>query len=652
MSSGFRARLTWLLGILAMWTLGWLALGFRFMLLVGSNPHPFLPELSYTGVMLKAVAEWAMYALAAYTAIGLLSGLILFVWQRVNVQVDLEHHLRFRLGLWIGLGSFLWIHGLLYLDVPGAMGMVQGLQHLPMGLSLALLLCGGMWAIARGFHSSWRSSWRVAGGCMTLALLLHLPHDLYRWLVPQSHKIPAGERRLVVLGIDGLRQDVTETIMPTWKAPGGCQPVVAVPATRLAWNMLLGADPETFQYHFVIPFRTELENPPKPGLLDAARANKQRTIFLIDDSTTLSFALSRTPFDNVYEPGGGWKHFFTVGAGTCWPVYSWAENYLTAVETTNPWSDGKVFFRDLQRALSEHHWVSAHTCQLHAPFFLRRDEIQVLRPWSWLLHSARAYQPYQSMEQAERDHFRRAGGRANPINHYKIRAARILKDLSPLIHQWESDYPNLSGVVTSDHGEEHPPVVTPDGTLVSYLTAVHGFNLTPDTLKVPLHPFGNTQSHLGPKDIYSWLDLRDDLGKWIMGTGPLQLTRSGPEGWLLSFPTVQAVHTQPKEIRDQGGVEGAGKRPQDFVTGTYLGFNGYWFIDAPPTLNHYNLELSWAFIQPERTMVLNPIGKGRYIQGVYAGYNLESFKELPTDSIEDTLKLIQAKRPGPWRHPQ
>ncbi len=638
-----------MLGILVVWALGWLALGLRFVFIVGANPHPFLPELSYSGVMLQAVAEWALLALAAYAVIGILSGLIFFVWQRINVQVGQDHQLGFRPGLWIGLGSFLWVHGLLYLDVPAAMGMVQGLQHVPMGLALALLLGGGLWALARGFRSDWRSAWRVVGGGVTLALLLHLPHDIYRSLVPQSSKIPTSERRLLVLGIDGLRQDVAETTMPSWRAPGGCQPVVAVPATRLAWNMLLGADPESFQYHLVIPFRSELEKPPQPGLLDAARAKNLRTIFLIDDSTTLSFALSRTPFDNVYEPGGGWKHFFTVGAGSCWPVYSWAENYLTAVETTNPWSDAHAFFRDVQRALGEHQWVSAHSCQLHAPFFLRRDEIQMLRPWSWLLHSARSYQPYQAMEQAEKDKYRRAGGRANPVNHYKIRVARILKSLEPLLRRWEAEYPNMSGVVTSDHGEEYPPVVTPDGTLVSFLTGVHGFNLTPDTLKVPLHPFGKTQPQLGPKDIYSWFDLRDDLGTWIDGTGPLRLTRTGAEGWLLSFPTVQAVHTQPKEIRDQGGVEGAGKKPQDFVRGTYLGFKGYWFIDAPPIKNSYQMELSWALVRPSKTTTLNPIGKGLYLQGTYSGYALEALEEVPTESIEGLLQAFPGKRPRPWR---
>lgn len=649
MSSGIPARAKWLLGVLTVWIGGWAILGLRFLLIIGANPHPFLPQLSYTGVMLKAVAQWALFALAAYSSLGVLTSLLMFLWQRFGVRDSLEHHLGFKPGLWAGLGTLLWVHGLLYLDVPAALGMVQGLQHLPMGLALGLLLVAGLWALSRGFQATWRSSWRLIGGALTIILLLHLPHDLFRRFASSGSLLPTHQRRLLVLGIDGLRQDLTESAFPSWKAPGGCQPVVAVPATRLAWNMLLGADPESFKYHLVIPFKEEYEKPPQPGLLDAAKAKGIGTIFLIDDSTTLSFVLTRTPFDEVYEPSGGWKHFFTVGAGTCWPVYSWAENYLSYIETTNPWCDARSYFREVGRALARNQWVSAHTCELHSPFYLRRDEIQQLRPWSWLLHPARAYQPYQTLEQAEKDRFRRQGGRSNPINHYRIRATRILKDLDPILREWEKQFPELSGVVTSDHGEEFIPVITPDGTLISYLTGVHGFDLTPETLRVPLHPFGKTQASLSPKDIYSWLDLRDDLGRWVQGTTSLQLTRSGPEGWLLSFPTVQAVHTMPKEVRDRGGIDGAGIKPEEFVRNTYLGFSGLWFMDAPPDIRETR-NLSWAFIQPDHTITLNPIGNGKYLKGVYRGYELSSpAEEIPSDWVPESLKVIQAKRPEPWK---
>ncbi len=648
MRNGVGTRLTWTLGILMVWVLGWLVMGLRFLLIIGSSPHPFLPQLSYSGVMLRAVAEWGFHALTAHIGLGLLSSFLLFLWQRAGVQHSLEHHLSFRRGLLVGLGTFLWVHGLLYLDVPAALGMVQGIQYIPMGIVLMLLLGGGARVLAMAFGSTRKSAWRLAAGAFTIIVLVHLPHDLFRRMAPSNEPLPPGQRRLLVLGIDGLRQDIAEGALPGWKAPGGCQPVVAVPATRLAWNMLLGADPESFKYHLIIPFKDEYDSPPQPGLLDAAKARGISTIFLIDDSTTLSFLNTRTPFDQVYEPSGGWKHFFTVGAGTCWPVFSWAENYFSYIETTNPWCDDGSYFREVGRALERNQWVSAHTCEMHAPFYLRLDEIQQLRPWSWLLHPARAYQPYQGLDQAEKDQFRRQGGRSNPINHYRIRATRILKDLEPTLHEWELKFPNLSGVVTSDHGEEFVPVITPDGTLISYLTGIHGFDLTPDTLKVPLHPFGNAQAVLGPKDIYSWLDLRDDLGRWVQSVEPLRLTRRGPEGWLLSFPTVQAVHAMPKEIRDQGGIQGAGIKPEEFIRNTYLGFNGMWFMDTPPELETAKA-LSWALIQPDQTTTMNPIGSGKYLKSTYKDYLLTSpAVEISSESLDRVIKGFKAKHPGPW----
>jgi len=642
------ARSVWLLGALTPWMSGWLCLGIRSLVLMGANPHPFLPNLSYSGVMLKAVAEWALHALAVYVAIGGISGFILFIWQRLGVKTPSTELLGFWRGAWVGLGSFLLVHGLLFLKVPASLASIPVIQHLPMGLSLACILGGAVWCLFRGFHATWRGSWQVAGGVLSVVLLLKIPHDLFRRMAPQLPSIPHTERRLLVLGIDGLRQDLAESAQPSWKAPGGSRPVVAVPATRLAWNMLLGADPDSFRFRSVIPFKDEFDTPPQSGLLDAAKARGLRTIFIIDDSTTLSFVQSRTPFDEVYEPTGGWKHFFTVGAGACWPVYSWVENYLSYVETTNPWSDSQIFLREVGRTLEQHHWVSAHTCQLHAPFFLRIDELQALRPWSWLLHPARAYQPYQSLEQAEKDRFRKRDGRSNPINHYRIRAIRILNELAPLLEQWSSRFPNLSGVITSDHGEEFVPVIDASGTKVSNFTGIHGFSLTPETLYVPLHPFGSTQPHLGPRDIYSWLDLRDDLGRWVSGNGPLQLTRSGPEGWLISFPTVQAVHTQPKDVRDQGGVEGAGMKPEDFIRHTYLDFNGFWFMDAPQEARSAK-DLSWALILPDQTLTLNPIGNGTYLRAVYYGYNLTSEPvEIPAAQVPAAVTTNPAKRPLPW----
>lgn len=643
-----RSQISWFLGLLLIWFLGWALLGLRYLLVMGSTPHPFVPQLKYTGVMLHAVAGWALAGLAAHLILGTLAGFLAFLALRVGQAGDLDRHLGFRKGLSLGAGTFLWIHGILYLEVPGALGLVNGLQWLPMGLSLLLLLGGGAWWTARGLGLGRTRTdlFRLLGAGVAMILLLHLPHDLFRKLMPRSAPISPDRPRLLVLGIDGLRQDVTEKARPDWKAPGGAQPIVVVPATRLAWNILLGADPQTFSNHLVIPFASEWEKPPQTFLLDKARQQGISTGFIIDDSTTLSFGLSRTPFDEVVEPDGGWKHFFTVGAGGCWPAYSWAENYVSPVETTNPWSDPEAFFRDVEHLLDRREWVSGHTCQLHAPFFLRFREIQSLRPWTWLFHTARSYQSYQALEQAERDQYRRAGGRANPVNHYRIRTTQLLNQLAPHLARWEKRYPHLSGVLTSDHGEAHLPVVTPDGTLVSFLTGVHGFDLDPNTVRVPLHPFGLTHATLTAKDVYSWLDLRADLGRWLNGRNPLALTSNGAPGWLVSFRTIQATHAQPKEIREHGGLEGAGTRPVDLVRRTYLNANGIWAMDDPDPEELKKEKQSYALVTPDRMVTLNPVGPQRVLRQVFSGYDLVESQEIDETEAVKEVQTFRGMRSG------
>jgi len=450
----------------------------------------------------------------------------------------------------------------------------------------------------------------------------------------------------LLFGFDGTRQDVLETVRPEWKAPSGVHPIVAVPATRLTWNMLLGADPDRFLHAFVIPFRSEFQaEKPATVTLTEAKRRGLATAFVIDDCTTLSFGLTRHDWSEVLEPYGGWKHFFTVGAGTCWPVYSWIENYVSPVETTNPWSDVRAFYRDVDRTLARHDATFVHTCQLHAPTFLRRDEIQVLRPWSWLLHPAWTYECYQSIEQAERDGYRRVGGRANPKNHYRIRLARITAELQPFLERWTGRYPNLSGLITSDHGTEFIPVIRPDDTLITFLTGNHGFNLIVDTLRVPCHPFGRTVNALEPGSVFSWFDLRDNLWAWVQGQGqgPLVL-KAGSGPWHLRFPTIQALHVQRSEASKQRGSD-AGVHPGALVRATYLMPIGLWLMDDAQAPK--NPVLSRAWVEGERVISFNPLGEGKWWREECRGYEQVASDIVETEAVERELAALQGRVPRP-----
>ena len=643
---GPRLRITWALGVLCVWTLVWAILGVHQLIAMGAHPHPFLPDLTLTGPILRAAADWALGAWLAYAILGLISAfLLLTAWILLRAEAS-AGALGFKKGLWQGLGGVLLVHGFLFWEVPAALTTLPGARHLPMGLALLGLMGAAGFALAKGLGATRAvQDWvRIAAGCLVIGLLLQVPHDLFRRAMPRPDLVDPGASRLLVYSIDGCRKDVLEKVMPSMTAPVGVEPVVAIPATRLTWNILLGGDPETLSNSYVVPFRSEWDSPSPAKLLETAAEKGLSSCFLIDDSTTLSFGLTRAKFKEVLEPQGGWKHYFTVGAGACWPIYSWLENLLSPVETTNPWADFGAYNRDVGRALLRHRMVFSHTCQLHAPFYPRREELQVLRPWKWLWHTAYAYQSYQAFEEALATHFDRQDGRSNPKNHYRIRLERLLRLSRPAFDRWAAEFPALSAVLTSDHGEAFLPIITEDRTLVNYLTGIHGFTLDPETVRVPLHPFGKTDIQALKPGAFSWYDLRQCLQEWIQAPDVLRLKQIAPEGWLLSFPTIQATHAKGEDEKGKSQKTSAGMTPSRLARMTYLSPSGIWFMDNPPEDLSKPVR-SQALVTGPGMVTFNPLGGGQWVRETWVGYDLKADSVVSTEAMETEIARFPGKRP-------
>lgn len=638
----------WILGLWTPWVAFWLFLGIRTVILLGANPHPFLPAMNYTGAMLRAVAYWALGALAAHLFLGLFLGMCTFLALLVgSPQRSREGHLGFQRGMWAGFGTVLLFHGLLFLEVPGALGSFPLLKRIPMALALVVFFAAAWGCLSKALRGPEvrALSFRIAGVFALCFCIVRIPHDILRRFAPHPAPLAATERRLLVFGVDGLRQSSAERAMPHWKAPGGATPVVAAPATRIGWNLLLGADPNEMIFSSVVPFRSEWTKKHSLGLLEEAQRRNIRSSFLIDDCTTLSFGLTSAPFNEVKEPFGGWKHFFTVGAGFAWPAYSWVENYISPVESTNPWSEPRYFLNDVERALERSHWVSTHTCQLHAPFFLRRRELQALRPWAWLSHSARSYQPYHTLEQLQRDQISRAGKRADPLYQYEVRVAQLLREIEPRILAWEKSYPALSGVFTSDHGEDHVEVRGDDGTLLTRFTGIHGFALEPETLKIPLHPFGRSQSRLSAGDVYSWFHLRDDIQAWIHAEGPLNLSSSNKTPWIVRWPYMRAVHILGELPTSSGESQSsafmtAGK----MVARVTLLEDGTWFADDIPP-EQRNSFLCYALLQGDHTTTFIPTGTSSWTRIEWDEYQMLGSRVVDREQLHRELEDAKASRP-------
>lgn len=597
-----------LLGGIAAWCLVWLFMGSATLIEVYRQPHPWIKVPATMPVLLYALVEWMVSALLVYAILGLVTVAAFRLLARANAPGPGS----FRTGLQTGLGTALWFHGVLYLMVPTGMNSLPGLRYLPIGLVLLGLLGGGGWLLWRalGPQPGRARAWVLLAWVVLFTALVFTPHDLIRrWRVRQD--LDAAQPRLILVSFDALRKDTLERLMPQWKLPEEALAITAFPATRLAWNALLGADPDlTFRTNLVPPL-WEVRHPEHLTLLVRARAARVRTAFAIDDSLSPSFGLQPNLFNTVREPAGGWKYWLTYGHGTCWPAYSWAQNYFSPIETTNPWNDSSAWFRDLDRLLREHQWVSSHNCELHPPIRPTFAELQALDPWRWPVHSSMAFMTYESLQDQEDDRLHwRETWRSDGKRQYEVRAARLIQAFLPFHAKWIREYPNLSGVVLSDHGEAFPVIRNAKDVPVTHMSGIHGFSLDALTGTIPLHPFGATEDHLRNGDVFSLLDLRDAIGRWIFGHRPLEL-KGRSEGWLVQMPTIRPTHLETASAA-MDSDPGRGIRPEQIAATLHFSADGFWYSDVPLGERDKSYPVCSAIYLGDRILLFNPVDSKTY----------------------------------------
>jgi hypothetical protein len=195
----------------------------------------------------------------------------------------------------------------------------------------------------------------------------------------------------------------------------------------------------------------------------------------------------------------------------------------------------------------------------------------------------------------------------------------------------------LCGIVTADHGETFPGIYNERHQVLSTFSGVHGFRLDADSIHVPLHPFGNTTWNFHTGDLYSWLDLRDNIHAWLNNEGPLNL-ESSQDGRVIQIPTIRAVHleTPAKQASSFGGAvrsepfgnqtplsQGkAGIHPKDILRAITFLPNGLWFAHDMPEDYRKQQLLSSALIRGNRMVIYNPEEDGTYSREDWDGYHL------------------------------
>jgi hypothetical protein len=648
-----KKRFVWLLGIWTAWGTLWLLLGLRGAIAIHRMPHPFLPGARLTESLRGPAIEWAVWALVAHLLIGLILGVLAQIVLSVGHKEHFEANLSYAGGLGLGAASLVWFHALLYLSVPSAMGILPLLKAIPMGLALLILLVGGAWLLWKlvAIHAKSFRLLRWFGLLVVLTTVTYLPHDVFRRLMPSRPPLSKEEPRLAIISVDAMRQDLLEKAIPEWKAPNGAQPVCAVPATRLAWSLLFGDDSSIIYTGGIAARPSELARPDRHRLLAFAERKGLRTAFLINDSLTPSFGLEPNLFSSEFEPQGGWKYWFTLGYGTFWPTYSWAQNFASPVETTNPWADPEAYLRDIDRALREHHWVSSHDCTLHAPITLRIQELQSFMRWQWLRIPAYESVAYFSPQEVLEDKGARTGTLGDAKGHYLTRIKFTLQKMKPWVERWEVEYPNLSGVVTADHGEFHMPVLNAEGKISTHLNGIHGFNLDPDTLRIPMHPFGKTQVTFKPNEVVSWFDLRDGIAHWVGDQRPLAFS-SHPEGWLVQTKTVRATHLESDATLQNQEDGDKGIDPSELATAIRFYPNGLWIMNEKSAEALKDRKLSTALVGVSDLVIFNPTEHNRYDRIQYLNNKFSDRKEVSAEEMDREIKSFKGLRPYPLNLPQ
>lgn len=639
-----QSRFFWLLGVAVAWAGTWLAFGMKVALQLKDKPHPFLPQIELNQTIKRAVLEWALSALVSYLIIGLCLGLVGKVFTSDRKGANLRAHLNFSSGLVWGLGVVIFFHGVLWVMVPMGLVGLPLLKHLPMGLSLLIILGGGAWLLWRRFKAECPNAapLRLVGFLVFMALLPQVPHDLMRRNLPLPPPLPRDAPRVLLIGIDGVRKDLFERHMPAWKAPDGINPVCVAPATRRSWSMLLGKDPEKLKNSIIMPFKSDLGHPEEFRLLALAREKNLRTAWAIDDSLTAGFGNQPNWFTTVRESPGGWKYWFTLGMGTVFPVFAWSQNYVAPIENTNPWADINAYWRDIGRLAETHHWVFSHTCALHEPIRLTLSEIQTFRPWRWLGDSAWSYRPYISGEDALADQEQRADMRSSALGHYSVRMRRVLRALEPVVKDWERRYPHASGLVTSDHGELHIALKDEEGIIRTHIEGFHGFSLDPHSMWVPLHAFGATRTRFAPGQNFTWVELRDAMQRTAVLGGDLTL-EGRTEPFLVQFPTIRAIHLESEEQRkkkDSSVID-----PTELLDTLYVFPNGMWFASDANDEMFKNRKLSSGLVRGAQLVLFNPNEGGKYDRQAYENYKLISESVVSYEEMTQELAPFRGNVP-------
>jgi hypothetical protein len=544
----------------------------------------------------------------------------------------------------ITLAAFAWIHLVLWWRVPTTLWVLPGVQHLPFILGLPLLALLVLVPLGRFAHRQWdRRAWLLVPCWLLLwTLLAHAPLLLGR----QVSSVPRGDRpvQALLLGVDGLRPEEAEG--QGLKAFSGTRyphAYTMIPATRLFYSMLWGGDPAQYSIAHVTPSEDEVQGKLRYTLLEAYKAKGLKSRFYIDDGGTIGLThRTEAILDETAMPAAGWENFVNSNLAVHLPFYASWLDALRIFPSTNPWTSLDTGLRaSIERGRGAD-LVMFHSCLLHQPIFLSREELKDLPRW-WTLRPL-DLRPIAGLGMVRPQDASNTDPRRDPLLAYRIRVRHLLAAWRPL---WEGlerdpDYAQATRVLFSDHGERFY-----HATPSLRLQGIHGFDLDPWELRIPFLVAGPSfENAEASGKAVGMLELRDALAEKLLNQRPIRPESFGAR----PFVPVRYHALKTDFLRaEPEGVKYLSLDPKTIIFGSKLMPGGAWIMRYQASLEERQKGVSLAKATGNHLDVYKPLEGGGAHHLVYEGFAIKAIQTIDEATFIKAKREIEAEflRPSP-----
>lgn len=596
-------------------------------------------SFSYQPIRQFGIAYVLRILLPVYLVAGLVAW-FLTLPSGLLAKRDWAKDWRSREALGIGLSALLWVHLVLWWQVPSTLWNIPILRSIPFVLLFPLLLIGAL-AYPCFWLSRMHISWTRRGGVLALwALSWSCLAWLPEWLPRPKPASRGGDQacKVLILGVDGLRSDVCLANTGQFKGIPYRNAYTVIPATRMLWHILWGGDPMTYTIGHVGPSIEEFMRFHDLKLLKEASHQGLKPRFYIDDGGTIGLAGRRMDLDDALAPAAGWENFINSNLASSFPLYAVWENWFKPFPTTNPWARLDAGVREALRLGRGSGWVMFHSCLAHQPIYLSRPELAELGRW-WTLKPI-SLEPLAHIGLVKPQDVLAYDARRNPFRAYEIRMQSILRAWQPIWNTLDRDpqYGKAVRILFSDHGERFHYVANG-----FQLQGVHGYNLDPWECRASLlisGPGFSDQTGVAPRDCtISLLGICDGVRRILKGEGPFDAAY---------FEQARPIapiryHTLGTSAFGQDPLKFKVEPEHDLATNTYLAPGGIWFTEYTRNTEARAKDASIAYGEGPELHVFKPLETGGAEEFDYRGYDLLSERAVDEKTFLERKAYVEKK---------